>query len=154
MIVSDIFEMDPESLLGAKMELQNRVFIFEVPIIIPSNNVLLKMHWAQRRRFAEQCKHDVWFAYRGAGYKRPKSPPVRAKVRIISLRKKLLDKDNLYGGTKYLIDALVSHRFIYDDDPAHIRLTVEQQKSKNPRTVIAIMALNGSIGGKVECDAD
>ena len=58
------------------------------------------------------------------------------KLQIISYRKKLLDKDNLYGGCKGLIDALISEGFIFDDSPEYIDLTVEQHIAKEYQTVI------------------
>ena len=45
---------------------------------------------------------------------------------IHSFRKKLLDFDNLVGGCKHLIDALIDERFIFDDSPKYLTLTVEQ----------------------------
>ena len=49
---------------------------------------------------------------------------------IISYRKRLLDKDNLYTGCKSLIDACVMEGLIFDDSPDYVDLKVEQYKSK------------------------
>lgn len=51
-------------------------------------------------------------------------------VRIKSSRVRLLDVDNLYGGSKYLIDALRGASVIPDDDPGSILLEVTQEKIK------------------------
>ena len=52
--------------------------------------------------------------------------------------KRLLDKDNLYGGTKPLIDSLVRFGLLIDDNPDMCDLRVNQKKSKNPRTIITL----------------
>ena len=49
------------------------------------------------------------------------------RLGIISYRKRLLDKDNLYGAHKVLIDALCDEGFIWDDDPGRLVLTVTQR---------------------------
>jgi hypothetical protein len=66
--------------------------------------------------------------------------PVRIKVRIISFRARLLDKDNLTGGAKSLADALVRTGLLPDDSPEHIDLTVEQIKvsGNESRTLVEI----------------
>ena len=51
-------------------------------------------------------------------------------VRIKSSRVRLLDVDNLYGGSKYLIDALRGASVIPDDDQSSIVLEVTQEKIK------------------------
>lgn len=54
----------------------------------------------------------------------------RHHVRIRSLRVRMLDIDNLYGGAKHLIDSLRLARIIPDDDPESITLEVTQEKVK------------------------
>jgi len=49
-------------------------------------------------------------------------------VRIISLRVRICDPDNLVGGCKHLIDALRLARVIPEDDPKAIILKVGQKK--------------------------
>ena len=53
------------------------------------------------------------------------------RVRIRSLRVRLLDLDNLYGGVKWWVDTLRYAGFIPDDDPNSIELEVSQEKVKN-----------------------
>lgn len=52
----------------------------------------------------------------------------RSKVRITSFRRRLLDPDNLIGGTKYFTDCLRYSGLISGDAEAQIRLEVSQQK--------------------------
>lgn len=59
---------------------------------------------------------------------RKESRPTRVKVRIVSLRCRLLDIDNLAGGSKFLLDALRYDGLIRDDCPDAIDLTVSQIK--------------------------
>ncbi len=58
------------------------------------------------------------------------SPP-GIVVRITSYRRKLLDFDNLVGGTKYLLDGLRFAKLIPDDSPDQIELQVSQVKVGN-----------------------
>lgn len=59
---------------------------------------------------------------------RKESGATRVKVRIVSLRCRLLDIDNLAGGSKFLLDALRYDGLIRDDCPDAIDLTVSQIK--------------------------
>ena len=45
-------------------------------------------------------------------------------------RKRELDFDNVVGGLKQLIDALVCEDFIFDDSPEYINLIITQTKNK------------------------
>lgn len=52
----------------------------------------------------------------------------RHRVRIISMRVRICDPDNLVGGQKHLIDALRITGVIPEDDPFSITLQVTQKK--------------------------
>ena len=56
----------------------------------------------------------------------------RITVRITRFGTKLLDADNLAGGTKYVVDALRYQGVIPEDNPQVIRLIVGQRKVKKP----------------------
>jgi len=58
----------------------------------------------------------------------------RVGVRITRCGTQLLDKDNLYGSTKYLCDALRYKGLIPEDDPESIHLTVKQRKVSKKET--------------------
>ncbi|MDE2098669.1 MAG: hypothetical protein KGL39_15550 [Patescibacteria group bacterium] len=78
----------------------------------------------------------IWIAKVQARiYHQPKFE--RSKIHILRRGKKLLDKDNLVGGVKPLVDSLKALGVIVDDSPAHISLTIEQCLGK-PCTVILI----------------
>lgn len=50
-------------------------------------------------------------------------------VCFVQSRKRLLDKDAAFGGSKFLLDALCYAGAIHDDSEASIRFTVEQEKT-------------------------
>jgi len=102
---------------------------------IQSNNVSLRQHWAVRRRDKKE-----WALLIRNQMRLRKIKKARAKkytLMIISYRKRLLDKDNLYGGScKQLIDACVEEGLIFDDNPDFVDLKVEQYKSKKDHTMV------------------
>lgn len=57
--------------------------------------------------------------------------PRRYLVRITCYRLRLLDKDNLYGGCKFFVDALRYARIVREDDPEAIDLQISQVKVKS-----------------------
>lgn len=61
---------------------------------------------------------------------REEGHPGRVAVRITSFRRRLLDPDNLVGGTKYFTDGLRYAGLLPGDTEAQIRLEVRQQKVK------------------------
>ena len=65
---------------------------------------------------------------------------IKAYTTIISYRNRLLDKENLYGGSKPIRDELQTLGWIYDDKPGWGDLTVLQCKvpRKEEKTVIRV----------------
>lgn len=105
---------------------------------VPSLNVLLRMHWAKRRRLCDDAQREIMAQH---GLPLPARRRVARAVRIMSYRRRLLDKDNLIGGTKPIVDALKSCGFIWDDSPEWIELYVDQDvDTKRPRTEIEVSA--------------
>jgi hypothetical protein len=97
------------------------------------------MHFAQRSRWKKAIEaHLVAF-----GGDMPELTP-KIKLNIIrhyGYRKRALDKDNLYGACKPIIDAIRNFKIIPDDTPNHIDLHVTQQRSPNKTTFIEIVAV-------------
>lgn len=118
--------------------------------ISPSNNQLLRMHHMKRHGLQESLDWMVFVANRRSGengnlrYEEIIPPlddnqKVKRKVKIISYRKRKLDRDNFLGGLKILIDSLHHNRLIYDDSDEYLDLEAEQKiDSKCPRTEIII----------------
>lgn len=68
-------------------------------------------------------------------------PKIDLKItRFYGYRKRALDKDNLYGACKPLIDAMRGYKIIPDDTPKHINLYVDQEKSPDKSTFVKIEA--------------
>jgi len=113
----------------------NKLCYFWIPRVTPSNNVLLRMHHMERAKLNNTWHWEIRAAindwehkYRelvmaGYGEKR--------RVKILSCRRNQLDKDNLLGGTKPLIDALVHHHLIWNDTPGDMELLVDQKIDRN-----------------------
>ena len=108
--------------------------IITLPIKVESRNKLDKQHWAVKR------KSKQYYALFIRNQMRLKQIKVAEKKKyklvILSYRKKKLDFDNLVGGCKQLIDALVDEGFIFDDSPDYIDLNVAQYISKEYETII------------------
>lgn len=103
---------------------------------IPSGNVILRSHWATRRRLLTRYEKEILAILILPLLEFPKN---KMSVRITSYRARLLDKDNLYFGAKVLVDALCRMRLIRDDSPRWLELEVEQEVDrKNQRTEISI----------------
>jgi len=104
-----------------------------LPII--SGNKLLRMHWAKRAKIQ---KDYYWEIIEVIDYPRLPKQQLK-KVIITSYRKRLLDKDNLYAGTKPLVDALKRAGLIWDDSPRWLDLEDRQVvDAKNKRTEVEI----------------
>lgn len=111
-----------------------------VPDLTPTNNVLLRMHWRRRR---ELNKSWAWLIKAALLLNDVDLSKLKFRkkrhVQIISYRKKLADTDNLIGGVKPLVDALVANKILIDDDPAHLTLVVQGEiDSSSQRTEIYI----------------
>lgn len=105
-----------------------------VPYKIESLNVIIRKHWSYRSR---EKKTWMDLIHMLGGKKIYKDIPY-TKVTILSKRKRLLDKDNCYGGAKLVIDAIKELGLIEDDSLDKIELKVEQVKSKDEETLITL----------------
>ncbi len=109
----------------------NKICHFWIPRVTPSNNVMLRMHHMARHKLNETWIWEIraaindWEHEYGeivvAGW------GVKRGVRIVSHRHNQVDEDNLLGGTKPMIDALVHHRLLWNDTPKDMVLSVDQK---------------------------
>lgn len=109
----------------------------------PSLNETQRMHWAKRRRLGR-----VWYLFLLAAFGRMEQSFAPGKKRVVIDRRgrRMLDKDNAYGGCKLVVDALKSLRAIDDDDAANLDLEVVQTKlakGETPHTVVTIEDVAG-----------
>ena len=112
------------------------VDLITLPLKIKSRNEIDKYHWAVKRNLKQEYALLIRNQMR-LNQVRELKEPERATLSILSLRKRLLDHDNLVGGCKQLIDALCDEGFIWDDNPKWLKyLKVEQVKSGSDSVVI------------------
>ena len=109
-------------------------------------NVLLRMHWRARSRYAASVSAEI----AAASAPREAAPPLeRARVRIERHSTGIADQDGLYGGAKLVVDCLLAKSkrhphglgFIVDDAPDRLTLEVVGVKATArdaQRTVITI----------------
>lgn len=102
---------------------------------IQSGNQIIRNHWAVNARNKQEWCVLVRNQMRLKKVVKAKEND-KYTLMIISYRKRLLDKDNLYTGCKSLLDACVIEDLIWDDNPDCIDLKVEQYKSTEEHTMI------------------
>jgi len=100
--------------------------------IPPSANVVMRMHWAQRKRLRSQLQWELTAALADMGRKLPpllygKTAPKR-RVTVTVYRPRRLDPDN--AGPKILLDAMRDIGLIRNDSPRWLELVVEQKTEK------------------------
>ena len=101
-------------------------------VIIKSRNILDKMHWAAKRKLKQEYALLIRNQMRTKKhYNELITKPTFFTLEIVSYRKRLLDYDNLVGGCKQLIDAMVDEQFIWDDSPKYLDLRVKQVKNSD-----------------------
>lgn len=112
-----------------------------VPKASPSLNNVTGQHWSIYWRAKRQWLRLIWVAKIEA---QCFGDPMIERSRITIERRgvNLLDTDNCIGGVKPLVDCLKLLRIIADDSPAHVALTVTQERGLPERTVIRIEALS------------
>lgn len=115
-----------------------------LPRPTPSLNRQFGQHWSKRAKLKKQWAWMVraerlkityadWII---AGEWIKADGP--RKVTIDRWGPRLCDHDNIVGGAKQLIDALVSEGFLVDDSPAHMVATYRQHVGKPYRTEVRI----------------
>lgn len=113
----------------------------EIPLVIPSNNQLLRMHWREQRKLSKIWTKEVMIAKCEQLDEIPKAETGRRYISIVSYRRRLIrDNDNLHGGCKPVLDALVNNGLLVDDAEEWVQYDVRQILSDIPRTVIFIYA--------------
>ena len=105
-----------------------------LPIIIKSRNVLDRQHWAKKSMLKKE--YALLIRNQMRLNKHTFAEQQKYEITIKSNRKKLLDYDNLVGGCKHLIDALIEEKFIFDDSPEYIFMKFEQRANRGNTTEI------------------
>ena len=111
---------------------------FTLPMPTPSLNEIQGYHWA----YCKRQKEGLGWILASALNKVPAIPRASGKRTVTISRhgKGRLDRDNLVGGCKWLIDAIKERGLILDDCDASLHLVVEQVVSRKtePYTVVTI----------------
>jgi len=110
--------------------------ILEIPRVPASPNYLRGKHWRVRWREYRLWNEEVGIAILQTRDK-PSAPYERAQVTIHRRSRGKLDKDNLYGSVKPVVDALRHAAIIVNDTEDHIQLDVTQSRGA-PLTRIEI----------------
>lgn len=109
----------------------------------PSNNILLRMHHTERTKLNNTWYWEIKAAVNdwehGHGDIAMPVFGVKRGVRILSRRRNVVDEDNLIGGAKPCVDAIMGTRLIWNDTPDCMALLVEQKIDRiNPGTYIEV----------------
>jgi Holliday junction resolvase RusA-like endonuclease len=116
---------------------------FAIAELTPSLNKLVKgrTHWSEYRRWQKDWFYRVKLATQDIEIPLP-APQEKRKIEVTSYRVSLLDPDNLKGGMKLLLDALVDAMLIYDDGPKFLEFPdpgqVQVRKHKLEQTVVRL----------------
>jgi hypothetical protein len=113
-----------------------------VPEAAPSPNKYVRAHWTTYQRLKQKWHWLILEALQHGG--KPETALRKARVTIVRYGMKKLDRDNLYGSCKPILDALRAHRVIVDDDDEHLELLVQQGERPQgalPCTLIEVLAL-------------
>lgn len=114
-----------------------------VPRSTESNNELKRKYRNQHvyRKLRESWQRDIYILTKKQDVRDLRAHvdlQTRVKVSIHTLRSKLLDRDNLFGGIKPCLDAIKNLGFIVDDREEFCLLDVTQERNPGKFTFITI----------------
>jgi len=110
----------------------------ELPIVTPSNNELIAMHWIKQWNLMKSYMWELT-AVGAHDLKYQVKWKEKRAIRFLSCRHGSLDYGNLAGGFKKLEDALVNMGLLFDDSPKFADITYFQKIDReNPHTEITI----------------
>jgi len=112
-----------------------RLEVWVPGLVSPSLNRLLRLHWAERRQIGRQWAEALHVLVRATNQQLPAIVLERCRIGIERQASPALDLDNLVGGVKPLIDALLvaSARHPYglgilrDDASGRLELDIRQR---------------------------
>lgn len=110
----------------------------EIPYATPSLNRWQRMHFHERRRVKKEMVMIVGLALHGrVGWR---TAARKREVKITRYSARTLDVDNLVGGCKPLVDALVTAGVLVDDSPEWVTVTYAQGKERRVfgRTLVEV----------------
>jgi len=104
---------------------------------------MLRMHHMARHKLNETWMWEIRSAINDWEHVHGEIPMagwgVKRGVRVVSCRHNVVDEDNLTGGIKPLLDAIMGNRLIWNDTPDCVALSVEQKiDRKKPGTYVEV----------------
>ncbi len=118
-------------------------FFLDIPRVPPSNNVLLRLHWAQRKTLIDEWHGDIYWLVLEAGRQHFHVATIVATIYFAENRRR--DIANFMASLdKLCFDGLVYAGVLTDDDSIHLpEITVRFEIDKDrPRTEVVITALD------------
>lgn len=109
-----------------------------IPMRTPTLNDTLEMHWAARSR-----DKKMWKEWMVIGGPRGIKKRFARIVKVLCIRRRLLDKDNFKGGCKAIIDNLKDIGWIEDDRPGKVEVFYYQEAGHPDRTEIVLSEFDG-----------
>lgn len=106
------------------------MIVIHLPFPTPSQNERDRMHVRAREKFKEQCCAAIMVSLSRQQRYGLEWPDERVAIKVIRYSAGILDKGNLIGGCKDLLDALVAMRVIRDDSPKWLDDQYEQVNAK------------------------
>ena len=127
---------------------EKRLLSFVLPFALPSLNVSLRQHWAERGRDQKMLHMEILAAF-GPRYW-PHPPFERAKVIVTRYSTRQLDVDNLSASVKALVDLMKTRSernplglgWIIDDGPERCEMYMLQDTSAATRTAVTVEELD------------
>ena len=111
-----------------------------LPFATPSQNVYQRMHYHAQNKLKKECMQWVRVTLNRAGRFGVNPPDVRMRVVVQRYSANKVDRGNLVGGCKPLLDALKIEGVIRDDTEQWIDDHYEQHPAprKEGRTVVVV----------------
>jgi len=105
---------------------------FTIPRVPLSPNRMLRMHWGTRAK--DMREWTMWLGIKMTPSQRLSLRQTALRVKRMEIgisiyhksRRYLFDPDNLVGSVKHFLDAMRQAKFLKDDSPQHLKLTVSQ----------------------------
>lgn len=111
-----------------------------IPGLTMGNSAANASHWVKTKA-KEAMRQNVWVAMSNRG---PAEPLEHAKIRITRCSSgKPPDGDNLYHGTKMILDALQAQGVIEDDKPACVGMVQVRWRKARPKRGSMIVEVFG-----------
>lgn len=121
-----------------------RRFSFTLPFALPSLNVSLRQHWAERSKNQKMLHMELLAAFGPRYWPRP--PFEKARVTVTRISARTLDLDNLVASVKGLVDLFKPRSdrnpmgvgLMVDDRPDRCELISRQEIGNLPQTMVVI----------------